>query len=100
MNGKQHRPYSDPTECSIYLGLHYLLRPISPNNLGHYDILSICRFVRIQDKLRKAVSSLDFFTSHSWVFSTENLFMLHNKMTPEDRKVLLKFYFVIWASSS
>lgn len=44
-------------------------------------------FVRIQDKLRKAVASLDYFTSHSWTFSSDNLFMLYNKMTPEDRKL-------------
>ena len=49
------------------------------------------RFVRIQDKLNKAVSSLDFFTSRSWVFSTDNLFMLNNLMTSEDRKVCQHF---------
>ena len=49
------------------------------------------RFVRIQDKLNKAVSSLDFFTSRSWVFSTDNLFMLNNLMTSEDRKVWQHF---------
>lgn len=44
-------------------------------------------FVRFQDKLSKAVASLDFFTSHSWAFSTDNFFMLHNAMRPEDRKL-------------
>lgn len=46
------------------------------------------RFVKIQDKLRKAVGSLDYFTQNEWVFSNKNLDDLLNKMTPEDRKVL------------
>lgn len=43
-------------------------------------------FVKIQDKLRKAVGSLDYFTQNDWVFSNKNLDDLLNKMTPEDRK--------------
>lgn len=43
-------------------------------------------FVRIQDKLRKAVSSLEFFTSNSWTFTNDNLNMLYNSMQEEDRK--------------
>ncbi|KAJ8298923.1 hypothetical protein KUTeg_022983 [Tegillarca granosa] len=44
-------------------------------------------FVKIQDRLRKAVASLDFFTSREWNFSTTNMYMLLGKMSEEDRKV-------------
>lgn len=44
-------------------------------------------FVKIQDRLRKAVASLDFFTSREWNFSTTNMYMLLSKMSEEDRKV-------------
>lgn len=43
-------------------------------------------FVKIQDRLRRSVASLDFFTSNEWVFSNENLYKLLGKMTPEDQK--------------
>ena len=55
------------------------------------DIISekfnICRFVRIQGKLQKAVSSLEFFTSKGWSFSNDNMYMLDKVLSPEDRKV-------------
>ena len=47
------------------------------------------RFVRIQDKLRKAVGSLDYFTQNEWFFAHKNLDSLLSKMTPEDRKVAM-----------
>ncbi|XP_060601049.1 fatty acyl-CoA reductase 1-like [Ruditapes philippinarum] len=43
-------------------------------------------FVRIQGKLQKAVSSLDFFTSKGWTFSNDNMYLLEKALTPEDRK--------------
>ncbi|KAK3102487.1 hypothetical protein FSP39_011713 [Pinctada imbricata] len=43
-------------------------------------------FIKIQDRLRKAVGSLDFFTSNEWEFSNDNMYMLLNKMSSEDRK--------------
>jgi hypothetical protein len=48
---------------------------------------SLDRFVRIQDKLRKAVGSLDYFTQNEWIFSNKNLFALLENLSPEDRKV-------------
>ncbi|XP_045176166.1 fatty acyl-CoA reductase 1-like [Mercenaria mercenaria] len=43
-------------------------------------------FVRIQGKLQKAVSSLEFFTSKGWTFSNDNMFMLEKALSAEDRK--------------
>lgn len=43
-------------------------------------------FVKIHERLRKAVASLDFFTSNEWQFTNDNLYILLNKLTPEDRK--------------
>lgn len=43
-------------------------------------------FVKIQDRLRRSVGSLDFFTSNEWEFANGNLYMLLNKMTTEDQK--------------
>lgn len=30
---------------------------------------------------------LEYFTSHSWVWNTDNVTMLMGQMTPEDKKV-------------
>lgn len=43
-------------------------------------------FVRMQDKLRKAVSSLEFFTSKGWTFSNDGMYMLEGALSAEDRK--------------
>lgn len=32
---------------------------------------------------------LEYFTSHSWVWNTDNLGMLISQMSPEDKKVTL-----------
>ncbi|KAL5007705.1 hypothetical protein ScPMuIL_016511 [Solemya velum] len=43
-------------------------------------------FVKINDRIRKAVASLDFFTSNSWHFSNDNIYYLLNQLSPDDRK--------------
>ncbi|KAL8601936.1 hypothetical protein ACOMHN_008428 [Nucella lapillus] len=43
-------------------------------------------FVRIQDKLWKAVNSLEYFTSNQWHFRNDNIFMLLNRLSNEDKK--------------
>ncbi|KAK7486341.1 hypothetical protein BaRGS_00022389 [Batillaria attramentaria] len=43
-------------------------------------------FVRIQDRLWKAVSTLEFFTTRQWNFHNDNVLMLLNKMSTEDKK--------------
>lgn len=43
-------------------------------------------FVRIQDRLSKAVTTLEFFTSHEWHFSNDNIYMLLSKMNEDDKR--------------
>ncbi|WAR01275.1 FACR1-like protein [Mya arenaria] len=43
-------------------------------------------FVRIQDKLRKAVGTLEFFTTREWQFSYDNMYMLEGLLSEEDKK--------------
>jgi len=42
-------------------------------------------FVKMQDRLSKAVTTLEFFTSNEWQFHNDNMFMLMSKMTEEDK---------------
>lgn len=44
-------------------------------------------FVRLQDRLSKAVNTLEFFTSNEWQFHNDNVFMLLNRMSNEDKQV-------------
>lgn len=46
-------------------------------------------FVKIEGKLQETSRSLEFFTSHGWNFSYNNLPLLQNKMSDEDRKMFL-----------
>ncbi|CAG5119961.1 unnamed protein product [Candidula unifasciata] len=43
-------------------------------------------FVRIQDRLSKAVTTLEYFTSNEWHFHNDNIFMLLSKMSEEDKR--------------
>lgn len=43
--------------------------------------------VRVQTKLQRAVSCLEFFTTHEWRFTNENMVRLLGQMSPADRKV-------------
>lgn len=38
-------------------------------------------------RLHKAMMVLEYFTSHSWAWNTDNVAMLMNQMSPEDKKV-------------
>lgn len=40
-------------------------------------------------RLHKAMMVLEYFTSHSWVWNTDNVAMLLSHMSPEDKKVIL-----------
>ena len=48
------------------------------------------RMVKIYNKLHRAMGTLTFFTTHSWEWTYNNLEMLKNQLSAEDRKV---FYF-------
>ncbi len=45
------------------------------------------RFVRLQSRIKKAVETLEFFTSTQWEFTNDNVYKLHNEMNEVDSKV-------------
>lgn len=45
------------------------------------------RMMKTISRLHKAMMVLEYFTSNSWNWSTENMSQLQNSMSPEDRKV-------------
>lgn len=54
------------------------------NNIHTY------RLVRIHQRLQKAVSCLEFFTTHEWKFKNTNVQKLFSELDPNDQKT---FYF-------
>ncbi|XP_022053038.1 fatty acyl-CoA reductase 1 isoform X1 [Acanthochromis polyacanthus] len=45
------------------------------------------RMMKTISRLHKAMMVLEYFTSHSWVWNTDNMAMLLAQMSPEDKKV-------------
>lgn len=45
------------------------------------------RMMRIFNRLHKAISLLEYFSSQDWVWNSDNMSMLMGQLTPEDRKV-------------
>ncbi|XP_024864499.1 fatty acyl-CoA reductase 1 isoform X2 [Kryptolebias marmoratus] len=45
------------------------------------------RMMKTITRLHKAMMVLEYFTSHSWVWNTDNMAMLMAHMSPEDKKV-------------
>ncbi|XP_047451727.1 fatty acyl-CoA reductase 1 isoform X1 [Mugil cephalus] len=45
------------------------------------------RMMKTITRLHKAMMVLEYFTSHSWVWNTDNVAMLLAQMSPEDKKV-------------
>lgn len=54
--------------------------------------VSHCRMMRIFNRLHKAISLLEYFSSQDWEWNSENMSMLMSQLTPEDRKVGLSRY--------
>ncbi|NWU09264.1 FACR1 reductase, partial [Cephalopterus ornatus] len=54
------------------------------------------RMMKTITRLHKAMMLLEYFTSHSWTWSNENMTMLMNQLNPEDKKATNSesFYFV------
>lgn len=50
--------------------------------------------MRIFNRLHKAISLLEYFSSQDWEWNSENMSMLMGQLTPEDRKVGLTMYVV------
>ncbi|XP_062402809.1 fatty acyl-CoA reductase 1 isoform X1 [Sardina pilchardus] len=45
------------------------------------------RMMKTIKRLHKAMMVLEYFTSHSWVWNTDNVTMLMNQMSPEDKRL-------------
>jgi fatty acyl-CoA reductase len=43
--------------------------------------------VRVQKKLQQAVTCLEFFTTHEWLFTNDNVTRLLTHLHPLDRKI-------------
>ena len=57
--------------------------------------------MRIFNRLHKAISLLEYFSSQDWEWNSENLNMLMSQLTPEDRKVSSSPYKLpVWAKCS
>ncbi|RNA15898.1 fatty acyl- reductase 1-like [Brachionus plicatilis] len=44
-------------------------------------------FVRVQSKIKKAVETLEFFTSTEWEFTNDNIFFVSNEMNEVDKRI-------------
>ncbi|CAF3077294.1 unnamed protein product [Rotaria socialis] len=44
-------------------------------------------FIKLSDRIYKSVRTLDFFTSHSWLFPNDNSVFLQNEMSDIDQKI-------------
>ena len=44
--------------------------------------------VRVQSRIKKAVNTLEFFTSTQWEFTNDNIYMLTEEMNEVDNKVI------------
>ena len=45
-----------------------------------------CRLIKLHSRLRKSVQCLQYFTSHEWTFTTDQVIALHDRMTAEDQR--------------
>ncbi|KAL0629291.1 Fatty acyl-CoA reductase 1 [Plecturocebus cupreus] len=52
------------------------------------------RMMKAITRLHKAMMFLEYFTSNSWVWNTDNVNMLINQLNPEDKKARMGFHFV------
>lgn len=67
---------------------------LSCNNLI-LNIQYICSMVRVAQKLDRAASCLEYFTTHEWRFLSTNVQALWSQMPPADRKVSFKILYIV-----
>ena len=79
-NQAQQRPLFlfESVNMSVCEVIHWLLTT---------DALCVLRMMRIFNRLHKAISLLEYFSSQDWEWNSENMSMLMSELTPEDRKV-------------
>jgi fatty acyl-CoA reductase len=49
-------------------------------------LFSISRFARLQEKISKAATILEFFTTHDWTYEFQNILNIEKEMSESDRK--------------
>lgn len=52
-----------------------------------FSVLCVCRMMRIFNRLHKAIGLLEYFSSQDWEWNSDNMNMLMNQLSTEDRKV-------------
>ncbi|NXI65638.1 FACR1 reductase, partial [Anseranas semipalmata] len=52
------------------------------------------RMMKTISRLHKSMVLLEYFTRNSWIWNTENMTMLMNQLTPEDKKAMKAFIFM------
>jgi fatty acyl-CoA reductase len=91
--------------------LHYIahffahLVPAAIADAGRIASGKKARMIKATYRLHKVISSLAFFTSHQWFFSTDNVDAMIDEMTPEDldlfkvdiAKLNWEIYFIIYS---
>lgn len=70
-------------QSSLLILLYFIASSLftSPSPLVNH------RMMKTITRLHKAMMVLEYFTSHSWVWNTDNIAMLMTQMSPEDKKV-------------
>ena len=82
------QPMLTTSFCPIELN-HSIPRCNSLFSINLGPVLLTSRMMKTINRLHKAMMVLEYFTSNSWVWNTENLSMLMARMSPEDKKVTL-----------
>uniref|UniRef100_A0A665T994 Fatty acyl-CoA reductase n=1 Tax=Echeneis naucrates TaxID=173247 RepID=A0A665T994_ECHNA len=76
------------TESSFfYLSIIFLILFHRPPPSSSLPSLNYLRMMKTITRLHKAMMVLEYFTSHSWAWNTDNVAMLMSQMSPEDKKV-------------
>lgn len=79
-----HHPPSNPMFFFPHIPPPYCLLP------SFFILTSLLinhRMMKTITRLHKAMMVLEYFTSHSWVWNTDNVTMLMGQLSPEDKKV-------------
>ena len=58
-----------------------------PHYVSYDAFISLCRMVKIYNRLHRSIGTLYYFTTHSWEWTYNNLDMLTSQLSPEDKKV-------------
>ncbi|XP_077994959.1 fatty acyl-CoA reductase 1-like [Glandiceps talaboti] len=90
LDGCFHRPGGIITKNQFLHRFVHFIYQTAP--FYFFDLLSRikgqkARMLRIDDKVKKAMACLEYFTTHSWQWANENVALLSNMLSDEDREV-------------